>query len=89
MIQEIPNDQTTLNALERLRLALGGLTDTSGACVVISLGATRINRLTEEKDKLLNTIKDLQKKKTSLIQQQNRIFRDRMDHLDYPDDDER
>jgi hypothetical protein len=48
MIKEIKNDQWTLEALERLRLALGSYSDELDAMTIISLGATRINRLTEK-----------------------------------------
>ena len=45
MITEIENNKSTLDALERLRQALGEISDNVDACTVISLAATRINRL--------------------------------------------
>lgn len=47
MITHIENDRSTLEALERLRITLE-LSDRVGALTIISVAASRINRLTEE-----------------------------------------
>lgn len=87
MIEKIENDRTTLDALERLRLALGDYSDDCGACVIMSNGATRINRLTEKVTQLQLQVKMLQAKNAALIGQQRAKERDDTNHVEYDDRD--
>lgn len=83
MIRSISNNIPTIDALERLRLAIGEITDQVDAYIVLSVGASRIKRLTEENERLKAEIKIVNEKNQALVRQQREQEKHNRDYIDW------